>query len=101
MRAHVYSGTLRLLKLIIVGATQIPAHLDAFPTQEATADALHFFDTLGAGPHGANNGALYDAHKHPKNQFKVAGSATQQLMSSKYPHHGYSTQVCVCVCVCV
>lgn len=73
-------------------ASKIPAHLDAFPTQAATADALQFFDTLGAGPHGANNGALYDAHKHPKNQFKVAGSATQQLMSSKYPHHGYSTQ---------
>ena len=95
------AGVLRLIQLLL-GATQIPAHLDAFPTQAATADALQFFDTLGAGPHGANNGALYDAHKHPKNQFKVAGSATQQLMSSKYPHHGYSTQVVfVCVCVCV
>ena len=69
---------------------QTPAHLDAFPTQAATADALQFFDTLNAGPHGANNGALYDASKHPKPQFKVAGG---QQLSSKYAHHGYSTQV--------
>jgi hypothetical protein len=67
--------------------------LDKFPASAATADALHFFDTLNAGPHGANNGALYDASKHPKAQFKVAGGNTQQLKSSKHLHHGYSTQV--------
>ena len=67
--------------------------LDNFPASAATADALHFFDTLNAGPHGANNGALYDANKHPKAQFKVAGGNTQQLKSRKHLHHGYSEQV--------
>jgi len=71
-------------------ASKIPAHLTTFPTQPAVADVGNFFDDLNAGPHGANNGALYDAQKHPKNQFKVAQG---QQLAKRHLHHGYSAQM--------
>jgi hypothetical protein len=69
---------------------QIPARLTTFPTESANADVSNFFDGLNMGPHGANNGHLYDAEKHPKPQFKVAKG---QQLAKKHLHHGFSTQV--------